>query len=241
LATLFISDLHLHPSRPAIIACFLEFIEQQRGRADALYILGDLFESWIGDDHPEPAYQPVKLALRSCCDAETPVYLMHGNRDFMLGDTFTGETGCILLPDPTCIDLYGTPTLLMHGDSLCVDDREYQQVRARVRDPAWKQKARALPVDQRLQIAAQARELSAQSNQGKAEYIMDVNQDEVLRAIEEHRVDLLIHGHTHRPGRHNIRIGNREASRIVLGDWYDRGSVLVTDASGWHLETLSCQ
>ncbi len=241
MATLFISDLHLHPSRPAIIACFLKFIEQQQGRADALYILGDLFESWIGDDHPEPAYHAVKLALGGCCDAGTPVYLMHGNRDFMLGDAFTGETGCILLSDPTCIDLHGTPTLLMHGDSLCVDDHEYQQIRARVRDPAWQQQARVLPVDQRLQIAAQARELSAQSNQGKAEDIMDVNQDEVVRVIEQHQVELLIHGHTHRPGRHAIRIGNRETTRIVLGDWYDKGSVLITDTQGRRLQTLSCQ
>ncbi|GMQ87827.1 MAG: UDP-2,3-diacylglucosamine diphosphatase [Gammaproteobacteria bacterium] len=241
MATLFISDLHLHPSRPAIIACFLKFLEQQQGRVDALYILGDLFESWIGDDHPEPAYQPVKPALGRCSNAGTPVYLMHGNRDFMLGETFTGETGCILLTDPTRIDLYGTPTLLMHGDSLCTDDSEYQQVRARVRDPAWQQQARTLPVNKRLEIAAQARALSARSKQGKEEYIMDVNQDEVLRVIEEHQVDLLIHGHTHRPGSHAFRNGNREVTRMVLGDWYDTGSVLVADTRGRRLETLVCQ
>jgi len=241
LATLFVSDLHLHPSRPAIIACFLKFLGQQQGRADALYILGDLFESWIGDDHPEPAYHPVKLALGKCAKAGTPVYLMHGNRDFMLGETFAGETGCTLLPDPTRIDLYGTPTLLMHGDSLCTDDDEYQQIRARVRDPAWQQQARTLAVDKRLEIAAQARELSAQAKQGKQETIMDVNQDEVLRVIEENQVELLIHGHTHRPGSHTLNAGKRKVTRIVLGDWYTTGSVLVADARGRRLETLECQ
>ena len=241
MATLFVSDLHLHPSRPAIIACFLKFLGQQQGRADALYILGDLFESWIGDDHPEPAYHAVKLALGKCAKAGTPVYLMHGNRDFMLGETFAGETGCTLLPDPTRIDLYGTPTLLMHGDSLCTDDDEYQQIRARVRDPAWQQQARALAVDKRLEIAAQARELSAQAKQGKQETIMDVNQDEVLRVIEENQVDLLIHGHTHRPGSHTLNAGKRKVTRIVLGDWYTTGSVLVADARGRRLETLECQ
>ncbi len=241
MATLFISDLHLHPSRPAIITCFLEFLGQQQGRADALYILGDLFESWIGDDHPEPAYHSVKLALGKCNQAGTPVYLMHGNRDFMLGDAFIGETGSTLLPDPTRIDLYGTPTLLMHGDSLCTDDGEYQQIRARVRDPAWQQQARTLPVDKRLEIAAQARTLSAQAKQGKEEYIMDVNQDEVLRVIEQNQVDLLIHGHTHRPGSYPLKPGNRKVTRIVLGDWYDTGSVLVADSRGWRLEKLDCQ
>jgi len=240
LATLFISDLHLHPSRPAIIACFLAFLAQQKGRADALYILGDLFESWIGDDHPEPVYQTVKLALKSCTRAGTPVYLMHGNRDFMLGKRFAAETGCTLLPDPTRIDLYGTPTLLMHGDSLCTDDIEYQQVRKRVRDPAWQQQARELPIDRRLAIAAQARTLSAQSKQGKHDYIMDVNQDEVRRVIEENQVTLLIHGHTHRPGSHTLNAGKHEVTRIVLGDWYNAGSVLVAGRQDRRLEKLAC-
>ncbi|MFQ5645106.1 MAG: UDP-2,3-diacylglucosamine diphosphatase [Thiogranum sp.] len=241
MATLFISDLHLHPSRPAIIACLLEFLEQQQGRADALYILGDLFESWIGDDHPEPVYHTVKLALGKCAAAGTPVYLMHGNRDFMLGETFATETGCTLLPDPTRIDLYGTATLLMHGDSLCTDDTGYQQVRNQVRDPAWQQQARKLPVDKRLAIAARARALSAQSKQGKDEYIMDVNQEEVRRVVEENRVELLVHGHTHRPGSHTLKSANRTVTRIVLGDWYDAGSVLIVDSQGRRLEKLACR
>jgi len=240
LATLFISDLHLHPSRPAVITCFLAFLEQQRGQAEALYILGDLFETWIGDDHPEPVYQRVKQALAACCQAGTPVHLMHGNRDFMLGGTFLAETGCTLLPDPAQIDLYGAATLLMHGDSLCTDDTEYQQVRKQLRDPAWQQQARALPVAQRLAMAAEARARSTQSKRGKEEYIMDVNQDEVRRVIEAGRVDLLIHGHTHRPGSHSVQTAHGEATRIVLGDWYETGSVLVADRHGRRLEALPC-
>ena len=238
MATLFISDLHLHPSRAAIIDCFLNFLTRQTGTAEALYILGDLFETWVGDDHPEPAYQPVKSALKTCSTAGTPVYLMHGNRDFMLAQQFAIETGCTLIEDPTRIDLYGTPTLLMHGDSLCTDDTEYQQLRVRVRDPDWQQQARSLPLEQRMEMAEQARELSALSKQGKDDYIMDVNQDEVRRVMAEQDVALLIHGHTHRPGEHTFNNGTRGCTRIVLGDWYSKGSVLVVDEQHQQLQTL---
>jgi UDP-2,3-diacylglucosamine hydrolase len=240
MSTLFISDLHLHPSRPAIIECFLTFLKQQHGQAEALYILGDLFETWIGDDHPEPVYQPVKSALKAFGNAETPVYLMHGNRDFLLSGQFAAETGCSLLPDPTRIDLYGTATILMHGDSLCSDDKEYQRLRSRVRDPAWQRDILGLPVEQRLHMARQARELSAQSKQGKDEAIMDANQDAIRRSVEEYHADLLIHGHTHRPGIHTFRNNGREITRIVLGDWYEKGSVLAIDPQGWELRTLNC-
>lgn len=226
-AILFLSDLHLHPSRPAIIDCFVHFLLAQQGRAQALYILGDLFEAWIGDDHPDPGYEPVKTALRACHEAETPVYLMHGNRDFLIGERFCEETGCVLLPDPTRIDLYGTPTLLMHGDTLCTDDAEYQSLRTQVRDAQWQRRILALPVRERLALAQQARELSTLATQGKDEYIMDVNAGEVLRVIEEYKVDLLIHGHTHRPAVHHCECRGRRVTRIVLGDWYTRGSVLV--------------
>ena len=206
---------------------------------EALYILGDLFEAWIGDDHPEPAYQTVKTAIRRCGDAGTPVYLMHGNRDFMIGKQFIEETGCTLLTDPTRLDLYGIPTLLMHGDTLCTDDREYQALRSKVRDPDWQQQAGRLPVDERLALAQQARELSTLSKQGKEEYIMDVNQEEVRRVAEQHRVSLIIHGHTHRPGTHTFHADNSKVTRIVLGDWYQTGSVLVVDKQGWAFETLT--
>jgi len=239
LATLFISDLHLHPSRPAIITCFLEFMVDQQGKAEALYILGDLFEAWIGDDHPESAYQPVKSALRACADAGTPVYLMYGNRDFMIGKQFSNETGCTLLTDPTRIDLYGRPTLLMHGDTLCTDDLEYQALRSKVRDPAWQQQVIRLPADERLMLAQQARSLSALSTQHKDEYIMDANQDEVLRVAEQYQVALIIHGHTHRPGIHSFKAGNRAITRIVLGDWYESGNVLIVDDQGWQFRTIT--
>jgi UDP-2,3-diacylglucosamine hydrolase len=240
MSTLFISDLHLHPSRPAIIQCFLTFLRQQQGQTEALYILGDLFESWIGDDHPEPVYQPVKSALKDFSDAGTPLYLMHGNRDFLLSVQFAAETGCRLLPDPTRIDLYETATVLMHGDSLCSDDKDYQRFRSKVRDPAWQRDILGLPVEQRLQMARQARQLSTHSNQGKDEIIMDVNQDAVRRTVEENQADLLIHGHTHRPGIHTFRNKRREITRSVLGDWYETGSVLSIDHQGWQLKTLSC-
>jgi UDP-2,3-diacylglucosamine hydrolase len=240
MSTLFISDLHLHPSRPAIIECFLTFLKQQRGQAEALYILGDLFETWIGDDNPEPAYQPVKSALKAFSNAGTPAYLMHGNRDFLLSGQFAAETGCSLLPDPTRIDLYGMATVLMHGDSLCSDDKDYQRFRSTVRDPAWQRDILGLPVAQRLQMARQALELSAHSKQGKDEGIMDANQDAIRRSVGENQADLLIHGHTHRPGIHTFRCNGREITRIVLGDWYETGSVLAIDSQGWQLQTLSC-
>ncbi|MEA2080113.1 MAG: UDP-2,3-diacylglucosamine diphosphatase, partial [Pseudomonadota bacterium] len=157
-----------------------------------------------------------------------------------IGARFAAETGCTLLPEPTRIDLYGTATLLMHGDSLCSDDKEYQRWRSRVRDSSWQQAILGLPVEQRLQMARQARDLSAQSKQGKDETIMDANQDAIRRSVEENQADVLIHGHTHRPGIHTFRNNGREITRIVLGDWYETGNVLSVDHHGWQLKTLSC-
>jgi UDP-2,3-diacylglucosamine hydrolase len=238
--TLFISDLHLHPSRPAILACFLRFLEQQQGRAEAIYILGDLFEAWIGDDDPEPDYASVRAGLRRCVSSGTRVYVMRGNRDFLIGEHFGDETGCGLIEDPTRIELYGVPTLLMHGDSLCTDDRDYQVMRNRLRDPHWQRRVLALPVAERQVLARQARELSMLSNQSKDEHIMDVNQDEVLRIIREYGVDLLIHGHTHRPAAHRLRLGERRVTRIDLGDWYSAGTALVVEPEGWRRLELGC-
>jgi UDP-2,3-diacylglucosamine hydrolase len=239
-STLFISDLHLHPSRPAILACFLRFLEQQRGLAEAIYILGDLFEAWIGDDDPEPVYASVRTGLRQCVAAGTPVFVMRGNRDFLMGERFGRETGCTLIEEPTRIELYGVPTLLMHGDSLCTDDRDYQATRRRLRDPHWQGSVLALPLAERQELARPARELSMLSNQGKDEHIMDVNQDEVLRIIREQGVDLLIHGHTHRPAVHRLQVDDREATRIDLGDWYTAGSALLVAPDGWRRLELDC-
>ena len=234
MATLFISDLHLEPGRPDISEQFLAFLAGQAREADALYILGDLFEAWVGEDHPEPAFSPVKTALAQCNDNGTPVFLMHGNRDFLIGDKFCRETGCSLLQDPALIELHGIRTLLMHGDSLCTDDQEYQHLRERLRDPEWQRQALELPVEERLQLASEARELSGLSSQGKDEYIMDVNQGEVLRIMSANRAERLIHGHTHRPGRHEFEHNGEIVQRIVLGDWYEQGSVLEIEAG--HLE-----
>jgi UDP-2,3-diacylglucosamine hydrolase len=239
-ATLFISDLHLHPSRPAILACFLGFLEQQQGRAEAIYILGDLFEAWIGDDDPEPVYAPVRAGLRRCVSAGTPVYVMRGNRDFLIGERFGNESGCRLIADPTRIELYGVPTLLMHGDALCTDDRDYQAMRQRLRDPHWQRQVLALPVAARRELATRARELSTFSNQNKDDHIMDVNQDEVLRTIRARCVDLLIHGHTHRPAAHRLQLGERQVTRIDLGNWYSAGRALVVDAAGWRWLEVDC-
>jgi UDP-2,3-diacylglucosamine hydrolase len=239
-STLLVSDLHLHPSRPAIIRCFLRFLAQQQGRAEGLYILGDLFEAWIGDDDPEPAYAPVRSALRACVAAGTPVFLMRGNRDFLLGERFGEETRCTLIDDPTRVELHGIPTLLMHGDALCSDDHDYQRLRTTLRDPQWQRQVLERSIPERAALARQARELSEHSSRSKSRRIMDVNEAEVLRMIREHEVELLIHGHTHRAGAHRIRDGRTRATRIDLGDWYSRGSALVIDQSGWRSLELSC-
>jgi len=229
MATLFISDLHLHPVRPAIGDTLLRFLTDIRGNAEALYILGDLFEAWVGDDHPEPAYEPIKQALKACTQAGTPVFLLRGNRDFMLGEQFSVETACTLLDECSTINLYGTRTLLLHGDTLCTDDTDYQALRRRLRDPQWQQQTLSLPLEERLQMAEQARELSSLSVQGKDDVIMDVNQAEVLRVFEQYNVSLMIHGHTHRPGIHDIEHRGRKLQRAVLGDWSRQGSVLSVD------------
>lgn len=238
MTTLFISDLHLHPARPAIIEGFIAYLASIRGEAESLYILGDLFEAWIGDDSPEPAYQPVKSALKQCVEHGTPVFMMHGNRDFLIGQTFERETSCTLIDDPTLVDLYGTPTLLMHGDSLCTDDSDYQALRLRLRDPEWQRQALSLPLEERLQLAREARELSELSSRDKDAYIMDVNREEVLRRMQQHGAEQLIHGHTHRPGEHDLTLDGRPLKRLVLGDWYEQGSVLEVAAGSHRLLTL---
>lgn len=238
MTTLFISDLHLHPSRPHIIHGFLDYLQSIQGQVESLYILGDLFEAWVGDDHPEPAFLPVKKALKVCQDRGTLIFLMHGNRDFLIGETFAAETGCRLLQDPARIDLYQIPTLLMHGDSLCTDDIEYQQLRLRLRDPAWQRQALALPAEERLQLAHEARDLSELSLRDKDETIMDVNQGEVLRRLLDSGAERLIHGHTHRPGRHIIEHDGKTLERITLGDWHQQGSVLEVDIECCKLHSL---
>jgi UDP-2,3-diacylglucosamine hydrolase len=234
--TLFISDLHLDPRRPAITELFLRFLQEQQGQAEALYILGDLFEAWIGDDAVS-ADEPVLAALR-VFSAGTPTYFMHGNRDFLVGEQFAAMTGITLLEDPTVIDLAGTPTLLMHGDSLCTDDHAYQNFRQMVRNPAWQQGFLAMPIPQRLALAQQARSESGARNQAIDDYLMDVNQQAVEEAMRRHDVRQLIHGHTHRPAIHRFDLDGRDHTRVVLGDWFEQGSVLRVTQTGMSLDGL---
>lgn len=226
MAILFISDLHLDPARPRITETFLGFLAQEAREAERLYILGDFFEAWIGDDDPDPHHARVVHALRELTASGVPVDLMHGNRDFLIGQGFAEQTGCRLISDPTTIELDGTPTLLMHGDTLCTDDLEYQQFRRMVRDPEWQRDFLARPLPERRAFAAQARGESKARTQSKAEAIMDVNQQTVERCMRDHNVTQLIHGHTHRPAIHRFSVNGCPMTRIVLGDWYEQKSVL---------------
>ena len=238
-ATLFISDLHLSAERPAITQLFLEFLRDRAAGADALYILGDLFEYWVGDDACDEAeYRPIVAGLRALTQSGVPVYVMHGNRDFLIGEGFAQATGARLLPDPTVIELCGNRTLLMHGDTLCTDDVEYQRFRVYIRQPAQIQGFLAKPLAERNAMLRGYREMSKAATAQKAEDIMDVNANAVGVALRAHGVRTLIHGHTHRPADHRIDLDGMPARRIVLGDWYEQGSVLHCDANALRLETL---
>ncbi|MEX0731657.1 MAG: UDP-2,3-diacylglucosamine diphosphatase [Aquisalimonadaceae bacterium] len=237
---LFISDLHLDADRPAIVELFFRFLRERAATAEALYILGDFFEAWIGDDAVPPEH-PVLAGLRQLTATGLPVYVMRGNRDFLLGPAFEQVTGTQLLADPTIIRLNDEPVLLMHGDLLCTDDVEYQQFRAMVNDPQWQTGFLAKTVEQRMTLARQARQESATRNSAlaqTAEQIMDVNQHTVARTMREHGVRRLIHGHTHRPNIHHFTLDDAPATRIVLGDWYAQGSVLEYRDGQYDLQTL---
>lgn len=229
MTTLFISDLHLTEERPEIITLFRTFLREEAAQADALYILGDLFEAWLGDDAVLPSMQVVLDELSTLSKNGVPTFVMVGNRDFLLGEQFEKMTGCKLLPDPSVINLYGTDTLLMHGDTLCTDDVEYQAFRKQVRNPAWQSAVLAKTIDERIAMAREARAESKARTQEKSEDIMDVNAETVNEAFREHGVIRLIHGHTHRPAIHQLRLGEKTVTRIVLGDWYDQSSVLRID------------
>jgi len=240
---LFISDLHLCSERPLSTQLFLEFLSHQGGQASGLYILGDLFESWVGDDvlQDPQAGQPYKRivdALRQYSDAGTPVYLMHGNRDFLMAQAFCAATGASLLPDPTVITLDNTRVILCHGDLLCTDDVEYQQLRKQMHDPQWQQNFLQQSLETRLETARYYREQSIARTREKSEDIMDVNQATVEQTMWEHDAPVLIHGHTHRPGVHSFQLKSIPAQRFVLGAWYERGSVLICDGDACRLESF---
>jgi UDP-2,3-diacylglucosamine hydrolase len=236
--TLFISDLHLDPGDPAVLRQFHAFLETDAPRADALYILGDLFEAWLGDDDPDPSARRVVGALRSLTDAGVACFVMHGNRDFLIGSRFCRATGATLLEDGAVVDLYGERVLLMHGDALCTDDLGYQRLRRILRNPAVRFVLRHLSLDQRRALARRLRAGSRAHVGATAPQIMDVNSAAVARAFRTAGVRTLIHGHTHRPAIHEIAVDGAPVRRIVLGDWYVQGSVLEWSSQGFELRAL---
>ena len=240
MATLFISDLHLDPSRPQITGLFENYLASDEVRhADALYILGDLVEAWIGDDDDAELPRRIAAATRAVRDAGVPVYFMVGNRDFLLGEAFAERAGFTLLDDGIVHDIHGRPTLLMHGDVLCTDDLAYQAVRQQVRNPVWQKQILSMPLEARRAFAAKAREDSKAHTGSTMESIMDVNGDAVAEAMRKAGVTRLIHGHTHRPAVHAFELEGKAAERIVLGDWYEHGSVLRVDGDGVELRGLA--
>lgn len=231
--TLFISDLHLDESRPAIVAQFERFLGEIAPQAQALYILGDLFEYWAGDDSLGLPFQKrVAQALRKAADRPIRIAMMHGNRDFLVAQAFGQATGAALIADPTIVDLYGTRTVLLHGDTMCTDDTQYQALRTQFRDPGWQRAMLARPLEQRLAIARGYRAESEGAKQGKAMQIMDVAPAAVEQLFARSGCDVMIHGHTHRPGRHVHRVEGRDRVRWVLPDWYERGGYLEASPEG---------
>lgn len=225
--TLFISDLHLEDSRPQTTALLDEFLAGPAREADAVYILGDLFEFWIGDDMLTDTAKHVAASLAALEDSGTPCYFQHGNRDFLLGESYARSAGMKLLPEVHIADLYGTPTLLLHGDTLCTDDTDYQAFRRQVRNPQFQSMFLQMPPEQRIEMARNARDASKKSSSEKPMEIMDVNEQAVCSAFDAHSVQRMIHGHTHRPAVHQHVLANdATAERLVLSDWYDTGSYL---------------
>lgn len=238
-STLFISDVHLSAAQPALTALFLRFLSQAASTAHTLYILGDLFETWIGDDDPAALGDEVAAALQRLHAAGVTLYFTHGNRDFLLGERFAAAAHLQLLPEITRIEVAGESVLVLHGDSLCIDDVEYQHFRAQVRNPAWQAQILSLPLPQRRALASQLRETSRHAHADKPAEITDVNQEAVEQLLRNHGVQHLIHGHTHRPAIHTWHLDRQAVRRAVLGAWQEQqGSVLRCDAHGWHLQPV---
>ncbi|RPH29700.1 UDP-2,3-diacylglucosamine diphosphatase [Buttiauxella warmboldiae] len=224
--TLFIADLHLCSEEPAIAAGFLRFLAGRAREADALYILGDLFEAWIGDDDPDPLHRQMALAIKDLVDSGVPCFFIHGNRDFLLGKRFARLSGMTLLPEEKIVTLYGRKMLLLHGDTLCTDDQGYQAFRKKVHQPWLQCLFLALPLFIRKRVAAKMRADSKASNSSKSMAIMDVNPQAVIDTLERHQAQWMIHGHTHRPEIHALTANGNPAFRCVLGAWHTQGSMI---------------
>lgn len=235
MATLFIADLHLQTEEPAITAGFLRFLRGEALSADALYILGDLFEAWIGDDDPNPLHREMAAAIKALVESGVPCFFIHGNRDFLIGKGFARESGMTLLPEEKVLDLYGRKVLIMHGDTLCTDDTGYQAFRTKVHTPWIQTLFLALPLFIRNRIAAKMRAGSKAANSSKSMTIMDVNPQAVIDVMEKHRVQWLIHGHTHRPDVHSLTANGEPAHRVVLGAWHTEGSMVKVTPDGVEL------
>lgn len=238
MARLFTSDLHLDGGRPETTDLFLRFLREEARYAEALYILGDLFEAWVGDDDDDPHLEPIVAGLASLTAAGVPCWIMRGNRDFLLGRDFARATGCTLLDDYETIELYGERVLLTHGDLLCTDDVGYMEMRATVRDPAWQRDFLARPLSERKAIAEDLRRRSRTETAAKPEDIMDVNRRAVEETMRRFGVRCLLHGHTHRPAVHELTVAGEPAERIVLGAWHEHGHVLRWDERGRRVELL---
>jgi len=229
MTTLFISDLHLSPSDPARIQLIVNFLQTQSANIDKLYILGDLFNTWLGDDIVPDEFEPLITQLQQLHQSGIKTYLMVGNRDFMMGKQFAKRAACELLDEPCIIDLFGTKTILMHGDTLCIDDVAYQRYRRWSRNKFLQWCFLHLSASYRQGVSDKIKQKSREQKQSKSAMIMDVNQDEVLRVMKQFDVTQLIHGHTHRPAVHSLMINNQVAKRIVLGDWENEVSYLLCD------------
>jgi len=234
-ATLFIADLHLQTEEPAITAGFLRFLQGEARHADALYILGDLFEAWIGDDDPNPLHREIAIAIKALVDSGVPCFFVHGNRDFLLGKRYARDCGMTLLAEETVLDLYGRNILIMHGDTLCTDDTGYLAFRAKVHNPWIQTLFLALPLFIRSRIAAKMRAGSKAANSSKSMTIMDVNPQAVVSVMAKHQVQWLIHGHTHRPYMHDLTVNDKPAHRVVLGAWHTEGSMIKVTPDGVEL------
>ncbi|SON49009.1 UDP-2,3-diacylglucosamine diphosphatase [Vibrio tapetis] len=239
MTTLFISDLHLSPTRPDITQSFFQFLDQKARFANKLYVLGDLFDFWLGDDDNSDFASSIRQAFKQLTDSGVQCYFQHGNRDFLVGKRFARETGVQLLPEECKIDLYGSSAILLHGDTLCTDDIKYQEFRTKVHQPWLQRTFKCIPLFFRKKIVSNIQGQTRTDKNTKSLDIMDVNKTEVVRVMEKHDTNLMIHGHTHREATHQVLLtDNTQGTRIVLGDWDNCAFVLIVDQSGFKIEKL---